>query len=162
MSVDQRTRRFVDVRPMEAEEVLDELLPHALAQHAELAARGAAVRQVPALGLEVDGTEVTLRVSDRRLVMETGLGHAGVVAHLAADALSDLVQDAQSTMGLAMTARVKLTEGSIDTWIGWEPVLRALLDGWMEETGDFLRGARETVFWPGGETDTELDHAPDC
>ena len=50
---------------------------------------------------------------------------------------SDLVQDAQSTMGLAMTARVKLTPARLNDWIGWEPVLRALLDGRkVHETGD--------------------------
>jgi hypothetical protein len=32
-------------------------------------------------------------------------------------------------MGLAMNAKVKMTRGAFDSWIGWEPVLRALLDG---------------------------------
>jgi arylsulfatase A-like enzyme len=46
--------------------------------------------------------------------------------------------------------------------IGTVRELRALLYEWMQETGDFLRGARETVFWPGEESDTELDHPTDC
>ncbi len=42
-------------------------------------------------------------------------------------------------MGLAMTARVKITAGSINDWIGWEPALRALLDGRkVHETGDVI------------------------
>jgi hypothetical protein len=40
-------------------------------------------------------------------------------------------------MGLAMTARMQLTAGSISEWIAWEPALRALLDGRkVHETGD--------------------------
>jgi arylsulfatase A-like enzyme len=33
--------------------------------------------------------------------------------------------------------------------------LRGLLLDWMEETGDFLRGAKDTVLWPEEERDTE-------
>ena len=43
--------------------------------------------------------------------------------------ISNLVQDRKTTMGLAMTAKVKMTRGNLDAWIGWEPVFRALLDG---------------------------------
>ncbi len=40
-------------------------------------------------------------------------------------------------MGLAMTARVRVTAGDISGWIRWEPVLRALFDGRkVHETGD--------------------------
>lgn len=137
MSIDRRTRLMKDVRPHSVEEVLDVVLPAALEAHGDLAARGAAYRETPALGLDVDGTQITLREEAGRLVIDAGLEHADVVARLAADALSDLVQDYQSTTGLVMTARVKLENGTIDDWVGWEPVLRALLDGRkVYETGD--------------------------
>jgi hypothetical protein len=71
------------------------------------------------------------------MVLVPGVEGAGVVAALDGDALSDLVQDTVSTMGLAMTSRVKITAGSINDWIAWEPVLRALLDGRrVHEAGD--------------------------
>ena len=36
-----------------------------------------------------------------------------------------------------MTARVHIEKGTLDDWVGWEPVLRALLDGRkVYETGD--------------------------
>jgi hypothetical protein len=137
MSIDRRTRFMKDVRPHSVEEVLDAVLPAALEAHGELAARGATYRGTPALGLDVDGTQFTLRVDAGRMVVDSGLEHAQVVARIASDALSDLVQDYQSTMGLAMTARVKLEKGELDDWVGWEPVLRALLDGRkVYETGD--------------------------
>jgi hypothetical protein len=137
MSIDRRTRLMKDVRPHSLEEVLDVVFPAALAAHGDLAARGVAYRETPALGLDVDGTQITLREDAVRLVVDSGLEQADVVARLAADALSDLVQDYQSTTGLAMTARVKLEKGTVDDWVGWEPVLRALLDGRkVYETGD--------------------------
>lgn len=137
MSVDQRSRMMKDVRPLSTEEVLDVVLPGAIAAHGELAARGARFREVRPLGLEIGDTAFTLRVLGRRLVYEPGLEAAGVVARLSEDALSDLVQDYQSTMGLMMTARVQVVRGEMSDWLTWEPVLRALLDGRpVYETGD--------------------------
>lgn len=137
MSVDMRSRLHKDVRTLARDEVFDAVLPDAVAVHGDVAGRGVAYKQLPALGLSVDGRGITLRESAGTLTLVRGVDDAGVVAEMAADALSDLVQDAQSTMGLAMTARVKLTAGNINSWIGWEPALRALLDGRrVHETGD--------------------------
>ncbi len=137
MSIDTRTRLNKDARLLERDFVLDSVLPDALALHGDLAGRGVAYKELPALGLDIDGKCVTLRLSEGSLGMEAGLAHAGVVAALPADGLSDLVQDVQSAMGLAMTSRVKITAGNINDWIGWEPALRALLDGRkVHETGD--------------------------
>src|SRR5262245_36849223 len=127
MSIDTRTRLHKDVRPLGRDEVFDALLPDAIAVHGDLAGRGVTYKQLPALGLDVDGRAVTLGVGGTSLAIRPGLTDAGVVATLDADALSDLVQDAQSTMGLAMTSRVQITSGNINDWIGWEPALRALL-----------------------------------
>ena len=107
----------------------------------------------PSLGLHVDGAGLTLGVRDGVMQATPGVEGAGVVAELSADALSDLVQDTQSTMGLAMTSRVRLTAGNINEWIGWEPILRALFDGRkVHETGDVT-----FVGLDGGELD--LDRA---
>ncbi|MDG2026605.1 MAG: phytanoyl-CoA dioxygenase family protein [Acidimicrobiales bacterium] len=85
----------------------------------------------------VEHRSITLAVDGATLAISSGFDNAGVVAELPADALSDLMQDAQSTMGLAMTSRVQLTAGDINSWILWEPILRALLDGRkVHETGD--------------------------
>jgi hypothetical protein len=137
MTLDTRSRLHKDVRDIERDEVFDALLPDAIAAHGDLAGRGVAYKELAPLGLDVDDRAITLRESRGTLVLEPGLDAAGVVAQLPADALADLVQDAQSTMGLAMTARVKLASGNINSWIAWEPALRALLDGRkVHETGD--------------------------
>jgi hypothetical protein len=137
MSVDQRTRLHKDVRSLARDEVFDAVFVDALAVHGDLAGRGLDYKQLPPLAFDVDGRAVTLESVNGSLAMRAGSATAGVIAALPADALSDVVQDVQSTMGLAMTARVKITEGSINDWIAWEPVLRALLDGRkVHETGD--------------------------
>src|ERR1700688_3449523 len=137
MTIDTRTRLHKDVRALERDEVFDALVPDAIAVHGDLARRGVAYKKLPPVGLDVDGRGVTLHDSSGSLAIRDGVTAAGVVATLSADALSDLVQDAQSTMGLAMTSRVKITAGNINDWIGWEPVLRALFDGRrVHETGD--------------------------
>lgn len=137
MSVDCRTRLFKSVRPLGLEEILDEVLPGALAAHGDLAARGATYRELAPLGFRVGARCFALRPRRGRLVVEPGLEHAGVIAELDEDALSDLLQDYQSTMGLAMTARVKIALGTVDDWVAWEMVLRALMDGRrVYETGD--------------------------
>lgn len=137
MSLDVRTRLAKDVRPVSRDEGLDSLLPQAIGVHGDLAARGVAYLELPPLGIDVDGRAVTLEATPGTLALRSGVDRAGVVAVLGADALSDLLQDVVSAMGLAMTSRVKITAGSVNDWIGWEPVLRALLDGRkVHETGD--------------------------
>jgi hypothetical protein len=142
MTVDQRTRRHSDIRDLTAIEVLDTVVPAAIAVHGPLAARGIDHRGVPALGFEVTNDNVTaftLVAAGGTIVVEPGTDRAGIVARLAPDALSDLVQDVQSTMGLAMTARMQLTRGDMNGWIGWEPALRALFDGRkVYEPGDVI------------------------
>jgi Phytanoyl-CoA dioxygenase (PhyH) len=137
MSVDVRTRLFKDVRALTRDEVLDTLIPDAIAVHGDLAARGVEYLDLPSLGVECDGRGISLGTSSGSLTMRSGVESAGVVAVLSDDALSELVQDVQSAMGLAMTSRVKITAGNINDWISWEPVLRALLDGRkVHEAGD--------------------------
>jgi hypothetical protein len=137
MSIDVRSRLEKDVVQLGRDELFDGSLPDAIGLHGDLAARGSSYLGLPALGLEVDGRAVTLIESAGTTVLRPGTDTAGVVAVMEADALSDLLQDLVSTMGLAMTERVKITEGSINDWIRWEPVLRALVDGRkVHEAGD--------------------------
>jgi Phytanoyl-CoA dioxygenase (PhyH) len=138
MSVDIRTRYAKDVHSLERDEMLDGLLLDALAVHGDLAGRGCSYLSLPALGFDIDGCAITLAAaSSGTLRLVPGIDSAGVVGVLGSDALSDLLQDRQSTMGLAMTSRVKIVTGDLGDWIGWEPVLRALLDGRkVHEAGD--------------------------
>jgi hypothetical protein len=149
MSVDTRTRLDKDIRLLARDEMIDQVLIDALAVHGDLAARGSTYLELPPLGIDVDGRAVTLITESGQMTLVPGIERAGVVVTLAADALSDLLQDTQSTMGLAMTSRVRITVGDINDWISWEPALRALLDGRrVHETG-----AVEFVDLDGGPLD---------
>ncbi len=129
MSVDFRTRLHRERRPLTRNEVFDDLIPEALEQHAELAARGLLYKKLPALTLEVDDRAIGLEVEGGRLRLLQKPCRNGAHAQLNAHALSDLVQDWVTTMGLAMNSRVKLTQGNFGDWVGWEPAFRALFDG---------------------------------
>ncbi len=147
MSLDVRTRRFSEIRALERDEILDTVLPEAVLVHGGLAARGLRYYDLPALGLEVDGRTVVLETAGDVLRLRPDLAGSGVVAVLDSGALSDLVQDVVSTMGLTMTSRVKIVEGDITDWIRWEPILRALFDG-------------RKVYEPGDVTFVDLSGEP--
>ncbi|MDG2273010.1 MAG: phytanoyl-CoA dioxygenase family protein [Halioglobus sp.] len=129
MSIDCRTRRHRDRKNLDRDEIFDFLIPEALSRNAELTARGLCYKNLPALTLRVDDRTVTLRERRGALRIEEGDASDSASAKLDRDALSDLVQDWATTMGLAMNSRVKMIQGDFEHWIGWEPVLRALFDG---------------------------------
>jgi hypothetical protein len=129
MSLDVRTRRSDGIRALERDEILDTVLPEAVRTHGDLAARGVNFHHLPALGIAVDGRTVTIETAGDALRMRSDLTGSGAVSVLDSDALSDLVQDVVSAMGLTMTSRAKIIQGDITDWIHWEPILRALLDG---------------------------------
>ncbi len=128
MSIDCRTRLHKDVREIPRDEVFDAILPQAIERNAALAAEGLLYKKLPPLVLVVDGRSVSLRERDGALLLEPGESAGATVATLDEGGLSNLIQDRQTTMGLAMTSKVEITQGTFDTWIGWEPVFRALLD----------------------------------
>ena len=129
MSIDCRTRRHRDRKTLDRDEIFDLLIPEALSRNAELTARGLRYKNLPALTLCVDDRTVTLRERRGGLRIEAGSASDSAGVKLDRDALSDLVQDWTTTMGLAMNSRAKMTQGGFEHWIGWEPVLRALFDG---------------------------------
>ena len=129
MSIDCRTRRYSEIRALKRDEIFDDVLPGAAAVNGALAARGIASSRAKSLAFTVDGRSVTVGTDGERIVLEQGSENARVEAELASDALSDLVQDVKSAMGLAMESRVTIRGGGIPDWICWEPIFRALFDG---------------------------------
>ncbi|MBW2295204.1 MAG: phytanoyl-CoA dioxygenase family protein [Deltaproteobacteria bacterium] len=128
MSIDCRTRLHRNSREIPRDEVFDAILPEAIARNGELAAQGLLFKELPPLVFAVGGRSVSLRERNGALAMEPGEATGATVAALDEGGLSNLIQDRQTTMGLAMTSKVEITRGAFDAWIGWEPVFRALLD----------------------------------
>ncbi|HXW39542.1 MAG TPA: phytanoyl-CoA dioxygenase family protein, partial [Acidimicrobiales bacterium] len=147
MSIDVRTRVSSAAPSFTEEELVDHVIPDAVSRNGHLAARGLHFLDLPELGLDVGGHSVAIDGTRSSMTLRPDIENAGVVARLSADALSDLLEDRASTIGLAMSERVKVTRGSITDWVRWEPVLRALIDG-------------RKVHEPGDVTFVDLDGAP--
>ncbi|MEM8708083.1 MAG: phytanoyl-CoA dioxygenase family protein [Actinomycetota bacterium] len=157
MTVDHRCRLHIDAIALTVDAAFDDHLPDRIREHGPLAARGLRHKQLPALGLVVGDRAATIALDGPSLGLVAGVDGAGIVAVLAEDALSDLVQDRQSTMGLAMTSRVRITAGALDDWIHWEPVLRALCEGRpVHEPGDVVMRSAD-----GAPLDLERRFRPD-
>lgn len=128
MTIDRRTRFYKDIREISHDEVFDSLLPCCIEENGALAGRGLAYKKLPALALEEAGRSVTLFERGGSLCMEDGTARADAIASLSSGALSELVQDQRTTMGLAMNSQVTIQRGTLDDFIGWESVFRALFD----------------------------------
>jgi hypothetical protein len=127
-SVDFRTRYQNDQEPLDVDTFVDARLPALLDANGVAAGRAAARLELTPLTLDVDGTPLTFCVDGDRLVVRRATSNTLVVA-LDQLAFSDLVQDVASTFGAQMTGRARVTTGTVDDFVGWEPVLRGLLDG---------------------------------
>jgi hypothetical protein len=127
-TIDRRTRHLGDTVAIGPEWLHDQL-PAILRETGALGARGVGALGLSTLGIELDGVQAQLGVSDGRLAVREGLADGGPVAALDGSAFSDLVQDEVSAFGLAMAGRVAMRRGTTDELASWEPVLRAVLDG---------------------------------
>jgi hypothetical protein len=127
-SIDMRTRYAGPAPARDGAELFSELSER-LAETGALAARGVALLGLPTLGLDVDGTSAHLTVDDGRVVVRDGRPDEGVIATLDAWAGSELFDDAVSTFGLVMAGRVRFPRRRGDSFVAWEPVLRAAIDG---------------------------------
>ena len=82
MSVDQRCRLHRDAVDLDADALLDDRLPAALAAHGDLAGRGARYRSLPSLGIDLGEHRVTLEVGDGPLRLRHGVETSGVVEEI--------------------------------------------------------------------------------
>ena len=149
MGIDTRTRRRADVRDLAVHEVFGDLLREAVEAHGDLVADEIERRQLPPLRIESGDLGVTLSADDGSLAVTTSPDRAGVVAVVTETGLSNLAQDMQTPMGLAMTSRVEITTGRLDDWLAWEPALHALFDG----RPPYREGAVELVEKDGSPLD---------
>lgn len=141
MSVDQRTRFGSQIEALSFAEAADRL-SSAVDVNSEVAHRGAIALNLDSLGFRFGDYSVGLRGSKGRLQLTSDLEDLSCVVALDGNAMSDLVQDVASTMGLVMRSRAKIVKGSLDEFLSWEPVLRALLDGrQVYEPGDITFGS---------------------
>jgi hypothetical protein len=95
-------------------------------RHGAQTARAAA--DLPALALVVDGEPIVIRPAGDRIQIDHDTAGAAVF-ELDGAAFAELMHGTTSTFGLQMSARARAREGSMDTFVRWEPALRCLLAG---------------------------------
>jgi len=130
VNLDLRTRSDADVRPLDFVSFHEDALPRLLrSATAELAAHGVELLGLRPLALAVDGSAYTYAVAGGKLEVRPGEDGAEAVAELTPQAFADLMQDLRSTIGLLISDDVRMRRGSQRSFVDWEPVLRAMLDG---------------------------------
>ena len=127
-TVDFRTRLQGSAVDLDAGTFCEDTLGDLLAENGRLAARGYAHLGLTPLAFEVGDVRYSLAREGDTLVRRRGIDDDATVVTLSANDFSDLVQEVVTTLGLGMRGRVEMQRGTMDEFVAWEPVLRALID----------------------------------
>src|SRR4029077_3645218 len=124
-----RTRHEGDVVALDPVEFFEGRLAELVDANGPAAGRPAARMGLPPLTFVVGDDVLSLVVVNGRVAARRGPVAEALVVALDDLTFSDLMQDVVSTFGAQMLGRVELRQGSLDTFVEWEPVLRNVLDG---------------------------------
>jgi Phytanoyl-CoA dioxygenase (PhyH) len=127
-TLDFRTRLQGSAVDLDAATFCDDMLGDLLAENGQLAARGYQHLGLTPLAFDVADAQFSLAVERDTLVRRRGIDDDATVVSLDAHDFSDLVQEVTTTLGLGMRGRVEMQRGTMDEFVAWEPVLRALID----------------------------------
>lgn len=129
VNFDLRTRTVDDVREVDPARFLAEEVPTLLARNGAVASRAMRASGLDSIVIAVDGTEHTWGLDDRGALTITPGDHGRARAELSRAWFSDLVSNVRSAVAVLVSAEPVMTRGNIMHLIGWETVLRALVDG---------------------------------
>lgn len=127
-TLDFRTRLQGSAVDLDAATFCDDTLGDLLAENGQLAARGYAHLGLTPLAFDVDDAQCSLAPERDTLVLRRGIDDDATVVSLGAHDFSELVQEVTTTLGLGMRGRVEMRRGTMDEFVAWEPVLRALIE----------------------------------
>jgi len=128
-SFDRRTRTVDDVAAVEWAAFVDGV-PALLDTHGDLATRAFRGSELGPFTIAVDDQAVTWRLDHTNsLEVVDGDTGEGPRADLPAEWFSDIVTNQRSAVAVMIAGEPVMTRGRIDQLIGWEPTLRALVDG---------------------------------
>src|SRR5947207_14499740 len=127
-TLDFRTRLQGSAVDLDAATFCDDTLADLLAENGQLAARGYQHLGLTPLAFDVGDAQFSLALDRDALVRRRRIDDDATVVSLDAHDFSDLVQEVTTTLGLGMRGRVEMQRGTMDEFVAWEPVLRALID----------------------------------
>ncbi len=127
-SVDTRTRSVGGPAPVDPATFWADDWCDALVRHGARAAEDAERLALPPVAIAVDGVVRTLRRGADGIEVVPG-DHAELRVTMDRDAFAELVCEQRTGLGLVIGARVAGTPEASWAFCGWDPVLRAVLDG---------------------------------
>jgi Phytanoyl-CoA dioxygenase (PhyH) len=152
-SIDRRTKRRADVRPIGAEEFTEEMAPAMCELHGDLAAGAQRCLGLPCLTIDMGDTSFTIDSGS----VSAGTRDASLSVRLDPATLGDLIAGLRSTFSLVFVGGAEFPLGGHREFLAWEYVLRALVDGTpLYEPGSLLLQDRE-----GRALDLEQFFTPD-
>ena len=137
-SVDKRTRTLGNVRKLDFNNYCQgELMTLLSSARGKIAAAAQQQLQLPDLCLYCEGKTYTLQSCDGQMRIKPEETEACCKLSLSPAAFSDLMQDLRSPIALALAGEAELLRGDMQSFIDWQPIFRALLDGQPAyESGD--------------------------
>jgi hypothetical protein len=130
IDIDYRSRSDAEVRPVDFVAFHDQVLgPRLRGDNGPLAARGIARLGLPPLAIEVDGRAFTYAARNGTVEIIAGRTSDALVAAMDAALFSELALDLRTTMATVLTGAVRLPAGQEPSFLQWELILRAMIDG---------------------------------
>ncbi|HEV3226208.1 MAG TPA: phytanoyl-CoA dioxygenase family protein [Acidimicrobiales bacterium] len=128
VSVDVRSRTAADIRHVDAHDFFVDELPMLIDARGGLAAPGAIELHPKPTAFAIHGQAWTLSFDGTRFQVRDGDHDAHAVVRLDDEGLDDLVNDLRTPMGFFTGGDLDMPRGSLDDFLDWWVVLRALLD----------------------------------
>lgn len=128
VSLDLRTRREADIRPVDVRTFFVDVLPALIDRHAELAVPGARELGIESFSIVTPSGAWTLALTDRDISVRPGDDGAATVALDDAE-LADVVNDLATPMTFLTAGTLRMARGDLGDFLDWWVVLRSLVDG---------------------------------
>jgi len=129
-SLDRRTRRDGDRRPLTPETFFTRDFPWLAAVHGRLAMAGLTALQAPPLTVEVEGATWTVVADGDAIGVRRGPVDGALIVTLSADQFSDWAQNQMTFNGFLMARALRFRDGSVADVSAWDSLWIALLEGW--------------------------------
>jgi len=127
VSLDYRTRRESDIRPVDTRTFFDDELPALIDERGVLAVAGARELGVEPFTFSTPSGEWTVALDGSALGVRRGNGGAAIV-ELADDDVADVVNDLKTPMTFLTAGTLRMARGDLGDFLDWWVVLRALID----------------------------------
>lgn len=129
-SVDRRSRSLANVRTLDFHDYCEgELAVLLNSERGKLAASAQQQLQLPDLCLHCEDGSYTFHSHNGQMQASREETAGSCKLSLTTAAFSDLMQDLRSPIALALAGEAEIIHGDMQSFLDWQPVLRALLDG---------------------------------